>query len=68
MDELKASAVLRSHVMRVMGAVEKVVARLDSEEKLVTLLQELGQRHLVYNVRPEFLDVSACFQLSALYV
>ncbi|BFZ11773.1 hypothetical protein BsWGS_14812 [Bradybaena similaris] len=57
MDELKASAVLRSHVMRVMGAVEKVVARLDSEEKLVTLLQELGQRHLVYNVRPEFLDL-----------
>ncbi|CAG5130126.1 unnamed protein product [Candidula unifasciata] len=57
MEELKASAVLRSHVLRVMGAVEKVVARLDNEEKLVTLLHELGQRHLVYSVRPEFLDL-----------
>lgn len=60
-EELKASTALRSHVLRVMGAVEKVVARLDNEDKLVALLHDLGQRHVVYNARPEFLDVSMCF-------
>lgn len=57
-EELRASTALRSHVLRVMGAVEKVVARMDSEDKVVTLLHDLGQRHVVYNARPEFLDVS----------
>ncbi|CAG5127650.1 unnamed protein product [Candidula unifasciata] len=56
-EELKASTALRSHVLRVMGAVEKVVARLDNEEKMVALLHDLGQRHVVYNARPEFLDL-----------
>ncbi|KAI8787758.1 neuroglobin, partial [Biomphalaria glabrata] len=55
-EELRASTALRSHVLRVMGAVEKVVARMDSEDKVVTLLHDLGQRHVVYNARPEFLD------------
>ncbi|CAL1533850.1 unnamed protein product [Lymnaea stagnalis] len=56
-EELKASTALRSHVLRVMGAVEKVVARLDQHEKLITLLHDLGQRHMAYNARPEFLDL-----------
>uniref|UniRef100_A0A0B6Z8Y6 Globin n=1 Tax=Arion vulgaris TaxID=1028688 RepID=A0A0B6Z8Y6_9EUPU len=56
-EELKASTALRSHVLRVMGAVEKVIARLDNEEKIVNLLHDLGQRHMVYNARPEFLDL-----------
>ncbi|XP_012939902.1 neuroglobin [Aplysia californica] len=56
-EELKASTALRSHVLRVMGAVEKVVARLDNKEKMVALLHDLGQRHMSYNARPEFLDL-----------
>ncbi|RUS91400.1 hypothetical protein EGW08_000830 [Elysia chlorotica] len=56
-EQLKASAVLKSHVLKVMSAVEKAVARLDDPDKLNKLLHDLGQRHMLYNARPEFLDL-----------
>jgi len=56
-EELKESTSLRSHVLRVMGAVEKVVARMESQDRLVALLHELGHKHMGYNAKPEFLDL-----------
>ena len=44
--------------MRVMGTVEKCLARIEEPEKLDELLHALGRRHSVYNVKSEFVDVS----------
>lgn len=43
---------------RVMGFVQKVVARLDEKEKLDKLLEELGKAHFYYGAPKKYIDVS----------
>lgn len=44
---------------RVMGFVQKVVARLDEKEKLDKLLEELGKAHFYYGAPKKYIDVSS---------
>ncbi|XP_076464350.1 uncharacterized protein LOC143296358 [Babylonia areolata] len=57
LDELKQSAQLKSHVLRVMGTVEKCLARIDEPDKLQNLLHELGAKHVLYNARIDYIDL-----------
>ncbi|KAL8585140.1 hypothetical protein ACOMHN_013156 [Nucella lapillus] len=57
LDELKQSAQLKGHVMRVMGTVEKCLSRIDEPEKLQNLLHDLGAKHVLYNARIDYIDL-----------
>ncbi|OQV16669.1 hypothetical protein BV898_09180 [Hypsibius exemplaris] len=54
-EDLMHSHQLRNHGLRVMGFVEKCVARLEQPEKLVALCLELGARHAKYQVPAPYL-------------
>ena len=58
LDELKQSRQLKSHVLKVMGTVEKCLARIDEPDKMESLLHDLGAKHLLYNARVDYIDVS----------
>ncbi|GFQ84968.1 GLOBIN domain-containing protein [Trichonephila clavata] len=57
-EELRHSKELRAHGLRVMGFVQKVVARLDEPEKSEQLLKELGRNHVMYGAKIDYVDVS----------
>ena len=57
-EELRNCDKLRQHGLRVMGTVDKCVARIDKLEKLEKLLHELGNKHVVFNIKTDYLDVS----------
>ena len=44
---------------RVMAFVQKAVARLYEPEKLETLLQDLGKKHVGYGAKQKYVDVSS---------
>ncbi|XP_049789655.1 uncharacterized protein LOC126195185 [Schistocerca nitens] len=57
-EDLKHSKQLRAHALRVMAFVQKAVARLyEPEEKLLTLLQDLGRKHVSYGAKQEYVDL-----------
>ncbi|KAK3601257.1 hypothetical protein CHS0354_040436 [Potamilus streckersoni] len=56
-EELRNSDRLREHGMRVMGIIEKCVARLHRPDQLEKLLLDLGQKHVYYNVKPDYIDL-----------
>lgn len=55
--QLEENAELRAHGLRVMGTVEKFLARINNEEKLRSLLHDLGRRHASYNAEAKFIPV-----------
>ena len=56
-DNLVHSNALKSHAFRVVGFVEKCVARLHRPDKLDAILRNLGEKHLQWKVPPGYLDV-----------
>jgi len=57
-EELKYSKELRAHALRVMGFVQKVVARINEPQKCEKLLCDLGRKHVNYGAKKEYIDVS----------
>ncbi|XP_013779386.1 neuroglobin-like [Limulus polyphemus] len=55
-NELRYNKELRAHALRVMGFVQKVMARLNEEEKMDQLLADLGRKHIYYGAKPEYID------------
>ncbi|ODM92728.1 Extracellular giant hemoglobin major globin subunit A2 [Orchesella cincta] len=55
-SELQHSKQLQAHALRVMGFVQKCVARLDEKEKLDKLLEELGKAHFYYGAPKKYID------------
>ena len=55
---MEQSAILRSHALRVMGTVDKCITRLDTPAKLKELMSDLGKRHMNYNTKEDFIEVS----------
>ncbi|GIY10057.1 cytoglobin-2-like protein [Caerostris darwini] len=60
-DELRHSTELRAHGLRVMGFVQKVVARFEEPDKSEALLQELGKNHVMYGAKMDYVDVSTFY-------
>ena len=58
-EDLRYSLELKAHALRVMGTVEKVLARLDKPQRLEEILVDLAQRHRNLDIKVEFLDVSS---------
>ncbi|RWS04741.1 cytoglobin-2-like protein, partial [Dinothrombium tinctorium] len=56
-SDLKFSKELRAHALRVMGIVQKVVARIRDAEKCEQLLQELGKKHVSYGAKVNYVDL-----------
>ncbi|PVD26435.1 hypothetical protein C0Q70_14112 [Pomacea canaliculata] len=57
LEDLWTSTDLKSHVLRVMGTVEKCLARIHEPAKMESILHELGVKHLLLNIRVEYLDL-----------
>lgn len=56
-QDMEQSAVLRSHALRVMGTVDKCIARLDKPDKFQEIMTELGKRHVNYNAKEDFIEM-----------
>ncbi|KAK6182322.1 hypothetical protein SNE40_010033 [Patella caerulea] len=56
-EDLKQNTQLRSHALRVMGTVEKCLARINEPKKLEEMLHELGARHVMYNAKVDYIDL-----------
>ena len=56
--DMEQSTILRSHALRVMGTVDKCITRLDTPDKLKELMSDLGKRHMNYNTKEDFIEVS----------
>ncbi|XP_013782719.2 cytoglobin-2-like [Limulus polyphemus] len=56
-NDLRYSRELRAHAFRVMGVVQKVITRLNEEEKLDQLLTDLGKKHARYGAKPQYIDL-----------
>ena len=61
-EEMKHSSSLRAHALRVMSAVEKLLARINDMDKVEQLLYEMGQRHMMYDAKVDYIDVSICYE------
>ncbi|CAD5121361.1 DgyrCDS9883 [Dimorphilus gyrociliatus] len=56
-SELQYSSILKAHALRVMGTVEKVLARIDQRPKLIAMLHDLGRKHATYKAKREYFDL-----------
>ncbi|ESO86864.1 hypothetical protein LOTGIDRAFT_73010, partial [Lottia gigantea] len=56
-EDLKQSTQLRSHALRVMGTVEKCLARINEPQKMDEMLHQLGSRHVMYNAKVDYIDL-----------
>lgn len=56
-EDLQYSNQLRTHALRVMGTVEKCLARIEEPKKLHEMLSELGSRHVMYSAKVDYIDV-----------
>ncbi|GAU93858.1 hypothetical protein RvY_05727-2 [Ramazzottius varieornatus] len=56
-DMIKESKELRQHALRVMGFIEKCIARISSPEKLDAIIRQLGRHHVRYGAPPAFLQL-----------
>jgi len=63
-EELRTNLKLRDHGLRVLNTLDKCISRVDELDRLEKLLFELGQKHSMYNIKVEYLDVSSCVFLS----
>lgn len=50
--------VLRSHGVRVVSIVELVLSKSPDNEDVIENLHELGRKHLSFNAKVEYIDVS----------
>ena len=57
--ELQHNIKLREHGLRVMGTLEKCIARLDRTDKLEGLMADLGRKHIIFDTQIQYFDVSS---------
>ena len=50
--------VLEDHGKRVLGTLQMVIDYRNDPDHVVTELNELGQKHVTFNAKSEYLDVS----------
>ncbi|XP_062573832.1 uncharacterized protein LOC134235698 [Saccostrea cucullata] len=58
-EELRHNVGLREHGLRVMGTIEKCITRLDKPEKLTSMLEALGEKHIMFDTKVEYFDLLA---------
>lgn len=59
--QLEQAKALHGHGKRVVKALENAVLSLDDSEAFASYLEELGRRHVVRALRPEYLEVTAVY-------
>ncbi|XP_021340143.1 hemoglobin-2-like, partial [Mizuhopecten yessoensis] len=55
-DELRNSDRLREHGLRVMGTIEKAIARQHKPGKLYNMLYDLGSKHRMFDTKVEHFE------------
>ncbi|CAC5368102.1 uncharacterized protein LOC127738201 [Mytilus californianus] len=56
-EDLQYSNQLKTHALRVMGTVDKCLARIDDKKKVQEMLHDLGSRHAMYNAKVDYIDL-----------
>ena len=56
-DKLYADEI-RAHGRRVLGTLELVISHSNDPEHVINHLHELGHKHITFNAKVEFMDVS----------
>ncbi|XP_014786974.1 uncharacterized protein LOC106881192 [Octopus bimaculoides] len=56
-EDMKQNSRLISHAFRVMGTVEKCLARINEPRRLEDMLKNLGARHVMYNAKVDYIDL-----------
>ncbi|XP_033735519.1 neuroglobin-like [Pecten maximus] len=56
-DELRSNVRLREHGLRVMGTIEKGIARLYKPGKLYNMLFDLGSKHRMFDTKVEHFEL-----------
>ena len=59
--QFDASNTVFGHAERVMRAVENAVSALDDADSFTAYLEELGRRHKVRALKPDYLEVNCFF-------
>jgi len=65
---LDTSNAFFAHAERVMKAGENAVSALDDAVSFTAYLEELGRRHKVRALKPDYLEVTIFFQFTFWYV
>lgn len=65
-EELRQNVGLREHGMRVMGTIEKCITRIEQPDKLTSMLESLGEKHVVFDTKIEYFDVSLFMNVNLL--
>lgn len=56
-DDIRFSQELRAHGQRVLTTIDKLMCTRDDTSSMVMHLHELGQRHVTYSVKVDYIDV-----------
>ncbi|KAL3874024.1 hypothetical protein ACJMK2_037093 [Sinanodonta woodiana] len=56
-EELRHNSELKTHALRIMGTVEKCLARINEPKKVFEMLHELGARHIMYTAKVDYIDL-----------
>ncbi|KAK3597356.1 hypothetical protein CHS0354_034600 [Potamilus streckersoni] len=56
-EELRQNSELKTHALRVMGTVEKCLARINEPKKVIEMLHDLGARHIMYTAKVDYIDL-----------
>ena len=57
-DDIRYHQELRAHGVRVMNTVTQVLDLFPNRERVITHLQELGRKHVMFNAKADYIDVS----------
>ena len=57
-DDIHYSRELRAHGQRVLHTVEKLVDLRGDPDRAVRALHDLGRKHVIFNAKAEYMDVS----------
>ncbi|XP_014768482.1 uncharacterized protein LOC106867928 [Octopus bimaculoides] len=57
LEDLSNNDRMREHGLQVMRTVEKAIARLDQPAKLESMLFELGQKHVMFDTKVDYMDL-----------
>ncbi|XP_059087578.1 globin-like [Tigriopus californicus] len=65
-EDLRENEIFHNHANRVMKVIEKVVDRIDTPETYIKYLTMLGQKHVMYDAEPQYLNQMGFMFLAAI--
>lgn len=57
-DDMRYNNVLRAHGQRLLSTIASVIEKRDDPDAMVRHLHELGQKHMTFDAKMAYMDVS----------